>query len=273
MPTPFDTDSYRYPYEHLVLFVTFVLVLIVIAVTSAATVCGSALFVLIMLVSSYFASTSKHNQLISQAHHVTPAFSPDLNDIVADCIARLRPGPVQAFVVPARVLNAYTFGLSNPKVVVLYSGLIQVMEANEIKFIVGHEIGHVRLGHTWLNSLVGGMAGIPSPFGAAVILRLTLLFWNRMCEYSADRAGLLACGDVDKAISALVKIETGGRYTAADHGRTLQPLNTQDAFVEEFGDLFSTHPGISRRVDALRKYAASSEYQTLQARIAQNSFA
>jgi len=32
---------------------------------------------------------------------------------------------------------AYTFGLSTPKVVVLYSALFDVMDADELKFIVG----------------------------------------------------------------------------------------------------------------------------------------
>ncbi len=270
-PPPFDTDSYRYPTEHLVLFGTLLLVLIVIIVTSAATLCGSALFVALVIALSYFSSSSKHNQLISQAFEVTEASSPAFNTVVHEAVARLRPGPVQTFIVPADVLNAYTFGLSNPKVVVVYSGLLQVMDADELQFIVGHELGHVRLGHTWLNSIAGGMAGIPSGLGAAVILRLSLLLWNRMCEYSADRAGLLACGNLNKAVSALIKLETSGRYTRADHEKALRPLNAEDSFVEDFGDFLSTHPGIRRRVAELQKYAATAEYQNLQQRIAQNS--
>ena len=45
-----------------------------------------------------------------------------------------------------------------------------------------------------LNWLVGGMAGIPSPFMASALLAMAFLWWNRACEFSADRAGLLACG-------------------------------------------------------------------------------
>jgi len=264
MPLPYDTDEYRYPNEHVIFWITILLVFGVIIATATATFCGSALFVAIMLVMAYFFSASKHNQLISHAQQVSEHTLPGLARVVNGAAARLRPGPVQTFVVPANVLNAYTFGLASPKVVVLYSGLLQVMDADEVKFIVGHEMGHVRLGHTWLNSLVGGMAGIPSPFGAAVVLYFAFRWWNRACEYSADRAGLLACGNLNKAISALVKIETRGRYTRADHERALQPLSGEDALVEDFGDLFSTHPGIKRRVDELRKWAASPEYLRLQ---------
>ena len=261
---PVDTDAYRYPNERIILWLTLLLVLLVIAATATATLCGSALFVLVMLALAYFASSSKHKELISHAQPVTDQTQPGLTRVVDEASARLRPGPVQTYIVPANVLNAYTFGLASPKVVVLYSGLLQVMDATEAQFIVGHELGHVRLGHTWLNSLVGGMAGIPSPFGAAVILYFAFRWWNRACEYSADRAGLLACGNLNKAVSALVKIETRGRYTRADHERALTPLSSQDAWVEDFGDLFSTHPKIKRRVDELRKWAASPDYRRLQ---------
>ena len=67
-------------------------------------------------------------------------------------------------------------------------------------------LGHVALGHTWLNTLVGGIAGIPGSFLGGSDLDMAFLGWNRTCEYSADRAGLLACGSLEKAISALIKL-------------------------------------------------------------------
>lgn len=269
----FDTDAYRYPNERLILAATIFLVLLVIVVTSTATFCGSALFIVAMVGLAYFASASKHKELMSRAREVTPEDMPQLAAVVRQAVARVRPGPVQTFVVASRTLNAYTFGLSSPKVVVLNSSLLQVMNADEIKFVVGHELGHVRLGHTWLNSLVGGMAGIPSPFGAAVILQLAFLWWNRACEYSADRAGLLACGTLNTAVSALIKIETGGHYSSDDYHRAVRPLTVEDAIAEDVGDLFSTHPGIKRRIDQLRRYALSGEYRRLQDLINQNSSA
>ena len=171
--------SYRYPNEQLILALTVCLVFAVIAVTSVATLCGSALFVLVMLVISYFLNRSHHNELIEQAQPVTPQTEPELAGLVSSCAMRLQSGSFKTFIAPGNTLNAYTFGLAEPQVVVVYAGVFSIMDADELRFIIGHELGHVRLGHTWLNSLVGGMAGIPSPYLAAAVLYIAFRWWNR----------------------------------------------------------------------------------------------
>lgn len=264
--------DYRYPNERLILVLTVLLVLGVIAFTSAATLCGSLLFVAAMLLSAFLLNRAHHNALIRRAEPVTPQTMPQLDALVRETAARLGVGNTVTYVAPDRPLNAYAFGLGDPKVIVLYAGLFPMMDRDELQFIIGHEMGHVRLGHTWLNSLLGGMAGIPSPFTAAVILYFAFRWWNRACEFSADRAGLLACGDVNKAVSALVKLATGGAArSAASQKRALAQLERQDDdWGSQFGELLSTHPLIATRLEHLRRYAASDEYRRLQARINQN---
>jgi Zn-dependent protease with chaperone function len=168
-------------------------------------------------------------------------------------------------VVPEAQLNAYTFGLSSPKVVVLYSALFEAMDEEEILFILGHELGHVALGHTWLNSLVGGMAGIPSSFSAAALMSMAFLWWNRACEYSADRAGLLACGKIEKAVTALLKLAAG---PYARNARNLEGIYRQidaedDTFLGSLNEILGTHPLLVRRIQELRQYARSDQYQRL----------
>jgi Zn-dependent protease with chaperone function len=261
--------AYRYPNERLILATTIVLVLAVIVLTATATVCTSALFVALMLGLAYYGTKSHHENLVRSAHPVTPEATPELDRLVRECAATLRAGPVHTYVVPQKVLNAYTFGLSAPQVVVLYAPLLRLMDEAELRFVVGHELGHVRLGHTWLNSLVGGLAGIPSPFAAAALLHVAFRWWNRACEYSADRAGLLACADPHKAVSALVRLATGlGSRSPAELERALQVLDAED---EDPGNVLleslATHPMMIRRIEALRRYAASREYAQLRAQI------
>ena len=216
---------------------------------------------------SYAVNRSHHRALLAQATQITGRDTPGLTAIVDDSAARLRVPSVQVFVAPGKTLNAYTFGVLPPQVVVLRSALLKVLDGDELRFVVGHELGHVRLGHTRLNTLVGGMAGIPSPFVASALLSMAFLWWNRACEHSADRAGLLACGKPHKAFSALVKLAAGAdARTENDLRRTLQRIEAEDDHVlSGLGEALSTHPMMVRRIEVLRRYATSAEYHRLQA--------
>lgn len=266
MSRPYATTAYRYPSEPGILGFTLLLVFIVIAITSAATVCGSLLFVIFMLVMAYFSTKSHHNDLIEKSQAVTPQSLPGLATVIQTCAARLQVESMQTFIVPSRALNAYTFGLSSPKAIVVYSPLLQLMDAAELAFIIGHEMGHVRLGHTVLNSLVGGMAGIPSNFLASTVMRFAFLWWNRACEYSADRAGLLACGgQLDKAISALVRLATGthSRSAEAMHAAYQRVDAEDDDIGGNLSELLTDHPLIINRIEELQKWVKTSEYQRM----------
>lgn len=276
MQRRFSTDAYRYPSELPILAATLSLVFLVIAITAAATVCGSALFAVLAVGLAASASRAHHQALMERAFAVDSQRSPDLARLANECRARIQPGPVDIFVTRSRELNAYTFGLSDIKAVVLYSSLLQVMDADELRFILGHELGHVRLGHTRLNSLVGGLAGIPSSSAVSMLLGMAFLGWNRACEYSADRAGLLACGRPEKAVSALVKLVAGpeGMNRPGLEERMAVAYRQIDAEDDTpLGGLYETlgsHPLLIKRINHLRQWAASEEYRRLQARVDQN---
>jgi Zn-dependent protease with chaperone function len=262
--------SYRAPHETLILALTLLLVFAVIAVTAAATFCGSGLFVLVMLVVSFLLNRSHHNELVRNAQLVTVKAAPELAALTQNCATRLQAGLFSTYIAPGSTLNAYTFGLGAAPVVVLYAGLLRVMDEDELRFIIGHEFGHICLGHTWLNSIVGGMSGIPSPYFAAVLLYFSFRWWNRACETSADRAGLLACGKPEKAASALVKLAGGASALRSVEGwqQALQRIDAEDDHLEDnLQELLSTHPMTIRRLKALSRYAASAEYRHLQARV------
>lgn len=273
MPT-FRTTAYRYPHEHLILFITLLLVLGVIAFTATATVCLSVVFIAAFLGMSAYFSWSHHNALMQSTQRVTTQDMPDLARLVARGVARLQPGQVETYVARSRQLNAYTFGLSSPKVVVLYSALFQVMDEDELLFILGHELGHVALGHTWLNSLVGGLAGIPASWSAGSLLTLAFLWWNRTCEYSADRAGLLACGNLEKAVRALIKLAAGAEaLRVGGLEKAYRRIDAEDdTWAGNFSEVLQSHPLLIRRIEELRRYAASNQYQSLQSLVAKNAF-
>ena len=262
------TTAYRYPGEEAILSGTLLLVGVILLLASAASLCLAPLLTGLIVFMAYSASQAHHRELRLRAQPVTQKTIPQLAALVEQCNRRLQPGALDVFIVRNRELNAYTFGMDHPKAVVLYSALFPLMDADELRFIIGHEMGHVALGHTWLNSLVGGLAGVPSSIGAAVIVSLAFRSWNRACEYSADRAGLLACGKLNKAISALVKLVNREADTPEEIEETLRIIEREDDQLDKILlETLMTHPMTVKRIENLRKYAASAEYQRLQARL------
>jgi Zn-dependent protease with chaperone function len=267
-----STTAYRYPTEIWILAATLGLTFLVLAIAALGTFCLSFVVVFFMIGLAYYYTRQHHQDLLRGARLVTPATEPALSPVIQEAALRLQPELVQFFIAKNKAPNAYTFGLSAPKVVVLHSGLFSIMDRDEIQFIIGHELGHVRLGHTVVNSLVGGLAGIPSSYSAGVLLQLVLLSWSRACEYSADRAGLLACGNPDKAVSTLLKLEAATRGISP--GRLQHILveveQHNDHWLESLNELASSHPMSVRRIRQIRDYANSAEYRRLQTQVNQN---
>lgn len=253
----------RHPSEVPILLATLLLVGGVLVVTTGLTVCVVPLLIAMMAAYSYMVNQQHHSELMQQAIPV-PIEAPSgenpaldmIGRLVRECRETLGCESVDVFIVPSRELNAYTFGLGSPKTIVLYQPMLKVMDADELKFVIGHEMGHVVFGHTWLNTLIGGMAGMPSSFGAAIIFIFAFRWWNRACEYSADRAGLAACGSSTKAVSALAQLAVGDFNTAEELRRALAVIEKQDDSLESIiGETLSDHPIIARRIKALQEYS------------------
>ena len=106
-------------------------------------------------------------------------------------------------------INACTVGAENP-IIVLNSGLIDLCDDDEIMFIIGHELGHVKSNHMLYHMMAQVINYIIDsiPFGsiAAAPLQYALYYWDRMSEFTADRAGLLCCQNKDSAIRAFMKM-------------------------------------------------------------------
>jgi Zn-dependent protease with chaperone function len=260
--------SYRYPSEIWILLGTILLLFALLLIAAGVSLCVAPLLFLLFLVLIYFQNSAHHKALMDGAVQVTMRNAPAMYQMIESLKRRLQPGDVQVFIAKNDERNAYTFGLTRPNDIVMYSSLFDIMDDDELRFVLGHEMGHVALGHTWLNSLMGGMAGVPVSLGAAVILTLAFQWWSRACEYSADRAGLLACGNLDKASLALVELVVGDVRTNMEYQRALAAIDREDdSLGNVLMESFSSHPMIIRRIQELRKFAASDEYRRLQAQV------
>jgi len=267
----FRSRAYRYDNEQVVLAITLLLVLGVIILTATVTFCLSAVFIIAMFVISALLIRAHHKSLMEEATAINPSRAPELARVVEECQRKLQPGEIEVYLANKNQMNAYTFGIDSPKVLVLYTPLLKFLSPNELKFIIGHEMGHVALGHTWLNTIIGGIAGIPAPFGAAILMYAAFRWWNRMCEFSADRAGLLACGDMNLAVSAMVKLVAPEVRTQKEFDQALAAIDAQDDEVSNrLAEVFQTHPMLIRRINKLRDYTRTAQYQRMQAGVNAN---
>ena len=106
-------------------------------------------------------------------------------------------------------INACTIGAESP-IIVLNSGLIDLCDDDEIMFVIGHELGHVKSNHMLYHMMAQIINYVIDaiPFGnvAAFPLQYALYYWDRMSEFTADRAGLMACQNKEAAIRAFMKM-------------------------------------------------------------------
>ena len=119
-------------------------------------------------------------------------------------------------------LGAMTIGMDKPFVVIT-SGTVDLYDEAELRFVLGHELGHAASGHavyrTMLDLLVNlalGVSWIPVGSLALRAIVAALYEWSRKAELSADRAGLLAGQEPAAGIRALAKLAGGGDLSDVD---------------------------------------------------------
>jgi hypothetical protein len=136
-------------------------------------------------------------------------------------------------------------------VILLTSSLIERLEVDELTSVIGHEIGHAVFKHN-----------NPDHSSVEGLERLKILAASRSAEVSADRAGLLACRNLNAAVSALIKITTGlgGNDIRFDLQAFLQQFSEITEKGPSMSETMSTHPLFLLRIRALFMFANSIEY-------------
>jgi len=256
--------GYRYQYEGVIFAGTVILLVVILVLTAGFTLCLIPLFIIVIFTVSFFINRASHQALVEGGKNIQEI--PSLAPLAASCKKGLRAGRTDIVIVRNEAVNAYTFGLSNPKMIVLNSALVEIMDEGGLRFVIGHEMGHIVLGHTWFLTLLNSLSVLPTSLGVYTLTRLAFLLWGRMSEYSADRAGLLACGNLNKAVSTLIKITASDVHTPGQLQRALQIIEKEDdSILNLLGETLSMHPLTINRIEQLEEYASSTAYRRHQA--------
>lgn len=225
---------------------------------------------------------------ISGAKGVTRSDNPKLYRMLENlCISRGMTVPKLA-VIESEALNAFASGVNDRQfTVTVTTGLLQSLDDAEIEAVLAHELTHIHNGDVKLMvvaiviagviSLVGeimfrsvgrvrvsssnndrkgsgvavlvGVAVIAVSWFLAVVVRLSL---SRSREYLADAGAVELTKNPDAMISALLKISGRADIEGVPSG-VMDMCFENDP--DDFADMFSTHPSVTKRVQALVEMA------------------
>src|SRR5271170_697798 len=176
------------------------------------------------------------------------------------------------FISQSPMVNAMALGADKPFIVIT-TGMVDLMDAEEIRFVIGHELGHVLSGHAvyrtmlyHLLNLVTRIAWLPVVLPARGVI-WALEEWYRKSELSCDRAGLLAGQDIDAARRALMKTAGGSRLVEFNSDAFHQQAHEYDAVPDVREGLLkllqlqgTTHPFAVIRFAELDRWATHGDY-------------
>ena len=212
---------------------------------------------------------------------------------VEHCARTLGLDTPEVYVRNSPFTQAYVARAFDQNHLVMTSGLLELYEGRpeELKFVIGHELGHVKCGHLELKQKAFGLLTAVQAINIAVVpdkyqvilptLGLGRLYtWCRESEISADRAGLLCCGEPKAAYQAIMRLQHGLKPDSSmidpekpDFDPAPVIKNFQQwqyrPFVKLILDLKRhelVHPFVPERLAALKAWVDTGVYRSILAR-------
>ena len=182
---------------------------------------------------------------------------------------------IEVYVSQTPIANAMAVGFDEP-FIVLNSGMLTLLDDDEQRVVLGHELGHIMSGHALYHTILYliilfGFQNLPFLAGLALLpIRLALMEWYRKSELSSDRAGLLASQERDDTLRIFMKFAGGGKLSemdleaymvqAKEYAQGGGPLDT---IYKILNTLDLDHPFSSMRAAELQQWIDDGQYDKI----------
>jgi Zn-dependent protease with chaperone function len=186
------------------------------------------------------------------------------------------PDVPEVYVMQSPIVNAMAIGRDKPFIVVT-TGLVNLHDEEELRWVIGHELGHILSGHavyrTMLLILIQlslRIAWMPIGYLGLRAIIWGLEEWFRKSELSCDRAGLLAGQDVEAARRALMKLAGGPQLSELNPDAFREQAHEYDAVPDLRDSILklmqltgNTHPFAVVRFAELDYWATHGDYERI----------
>ncbi len=201
---------------------------------------------------------------------------PRLNQLYTDVVTTMDwPKRPELYVSQTPFVNAGAYGMDSP-FIVINSGALKLLDDDEMRALLGHELGHVMSGHALYHTILAlilyvGFSSLPFLAGVALLpVRYALLEWFRKSELSSDRAGLLASQDPQAALRMYLKMAGGGDMKQMDLDAFLEQAKEyeesggpMDRIFQILNTLDRSHPFNTLRAAELQRWIEAGNYERI----------
>ena len=192
---------------------------------------------------------------------------PKIYNLLLDICYSLEIPQPDLFLQMNPIPNAYTMGDTKP-FIVINSGIVDLLEEEELKTVIAHECGHILYQHVLYHSLAVHLFTLGSSYFNGLInstLNYGLLYWKRCSEYSADRVAACVMGTPDIVVNTMLILAAGNSkltqevnideflQQARDYQQNMDE-STFNKFLQVIAISSQTHPFAARRALEIKEW-------------------
>jgi hypothetical protein len=205
------------------------------------------------------------NMLEGNSFKVDANISPKLHGIFYDVKSKLGfEEDVDFYVTSDAQLNAYAVSRNEenePHIININSSLLNLMSDEELRFIIGHEMGHLITKNADVLKLIYFI--FPGNSDMPMLLQHKIRLWKQLSELTADRYGYMVCPNVPTCVSAFFKLASGVDLQRVD--LNIEAFITDndkrlEYFKNDKGINLASHPVNLIRIKAIQLFSQSKAF-------------